>query len=97
MSAYDPKRTLKGGGVGTTPWFRRLPPKRIQSGATPVGHSRPLLVMRTFLYAIHPSARALSLASFQARSRNSAWVSGTRLSSFVGKFFARSPGEVAGL
>jgi len=53
----------------------------------PVGHSRALLIMRTFLYTIHPNARALSLASFQARSRNSAWVSGTRLSSFVGKFF----------
>ena len=43
---------------------------------TPVGHSCLLLVMRTFLYTFHPSARALSLASFQARSRNSAWVIG---------------------
>jgi hypothetical protein len=27
-------------------------------------------------YTIHPSSRALALASFQARARNSAWVIG---------------------
>jgi NAD(P)-dependent dehydrogenase (short-subunit alcohol dehydrogenase family) len=54
-------------------------------------------LMRTLFYTIHPSSRALSLANFQARSRNSAWVIGTRLSSFVGKFFPRSPGEFSGL
>src|SRR5262249_1989326 len=41
-------------------------------------------------HTIHPSWRALSLASFQARSRKSAWVIWASLSSFAGKFLAKS-------
>ena len=70
----------------------RFSPKALRTSNRPGWSLAVLLVMRTFLYTIHPSSRALSLASFQARSRNSAWVIGTWLSSFVGKFFARSLG-----
>ena len=58
---------------------------------TPVGHSRVVGHADVSLH-VPPELTRLSLASFQARSRNSAWVIGTWLSFFVGKFFARSLG-----
>ena len=68
-------------------------PLMTQSGhPTDPGWSLAVLLVIGRFSTRSTRAHALSLASFQARSRNSAWVIGTWLSSFVGKFFARSLG-----